>query len=237
MRLALVTRCIAFLLFLFVFLPLAGSAQSVPERYEDFKKKDFVLVYDYAQVLDDNKERFLNERLNALKDSTSNVIVVITHPDFRGDAPYSFASTLGHQWGVGTEKDNGVVVVGKRKVGNAKGEVFIATGYGLEGVIPDAIVNRIIDNEMIPSFKKNDYYGGIALGVEVIGRLATGEIKEYVGNAKKSQRGFPWILFLFIGFAIFSTLGSQAVRAQRYARLNDMTFWAAWILPLRAIIA
>lgn len=56
-----------------------------------------------------------------------------------------------------------------------KGEAFIATGYGLEGAVPDAIARRIVDNEMIPQFKNGDYHAGLLSAVAVIMDLTRGE--------------------------------------------------------------
>ena len=57
------------------------------------------------------------------------------------------------------EKDNGLVILLQPKTATGKGEIFIATGYGLEGVLPDATLNgAVIDNEMIPRFKQGDYF-------------------------------------------------------------------------------
>ena len=55
-------------------------------------------------------------------------------------------------------KDNGILILIKPKKGNEKGQVAIAVGYGLEGVVPDAIASRIIRNEVIPEFQKGRYY-------------------------------------------------------------------------------
>ena len=95
------------------------------------------------------------------------------------------AYQIGKQWGVGqAEFDNGIVVLIKPKRADEGGEVFIATGYGLEGAIPDAVCKRIIEDEMIPHFRENDYYGGTQAALKVLKALASGEIKadRYLGG-------------------------------------------------------
>lgn len=64
----------------------------------------------------------------------------------------------------------------KPKLVDSKGQIFIATGYGLEGVLPDAIVNStVIDYEMMPFFKENNYYGGLLNGIKVIMDITVGK--------------------------------------------------------------
>ena len=124
------------------------------------------LVNDFAGVLSKNEFSNLEETLESFARQTSTQIVVVTVADFDGQDKAEYAFDLGEKWGVGQKgKDNGIVVLLKPKTGNSRGEVFVASGYGLEGVLPDAIINRdVVDNEMIPRFKQNDYYGGLAAG-------------------------------------------------------------------------
>ncbi len=217
---------------------LGGSllAADIPDSYDDFRAKDYVLVYDYADMLTDAEEQRLNSKFNKIKDQTSNVFVVVTHPDFLGDEPFAFATEFGDRLGVGTSKnDNGVVIAIKPKTSKQRGEAFIAVGYGLEGAIPDVYAKRIVDNELIPHFKKNLYYGGIVAGVNVMSKLAMGEINEYMGDSSKSKsRGVPIFAILFLLFTVGGVVGRMGIRTYRYARLNDMSFWAAWALLSQA---
>lgn len=206
-----------------------ANAQS---DYNGLKPTDNRFVYDYAGILDDGFEQAFNRELVAFKDSTSNVIVVVTHPDFFGEAPWRFATDLGHAWGVaGAKRDNGIVVAIKPKTASQKGEMHIAVGYGLEGAIPDAVAKRIVEGEFIPFFRKNDYPRGIRAGVAVLKQFSAGEIKEYVGGKGKRQDpiGIVGVVLLFL-FFFGSVFGIMAIRTLRYARLNNLTFWAAWIL-------
>lgn len=197
--------------------------------YQGLTAQDNRFVYDYANVFDDVFEQQFNQELIAFKDSTSNVIVVVSHPDFFGEAPWKFATDLGHAWGVASaDKDNGIVIVLKPKVGNQRGEVHIAVGYGLEGAIPDAMAKRIVEGEMIPRFKQNDYAGGVYNGTEVLKKLAAGEIKEYAPRASKQSN--PLFLLLFILFFFGIIFGAMALRAHQYAKINHIGFWAAWML-------
>jgi len=129
-------------------------AQEIPEPMQPPR-----LVNDFAGLLNENQWTRLEGKLRNYHDTTSTQIYVVIVNDLLGYDKADFAFRLGEKWGVGQQgKNNGAIILLKPKVGNKRGEVFIATGYGLEDVIPDALANRIIDKEMIPEFKKNDYY-------------------------------------------------------------------------------
>lgn len=137
------------------------------------------LVNDYAGILSFKQAADLERDLVNFNDTTSNQITVVTVSDLKGYSAAEYATRIGLEWKVGQEEfDNGVVVLVKPKIGNSYGEAFIAVGYGLEGAIPDAYATRIVNEVMIPHFKNNDYYSGIAQACDVLMKLASGEISE-----------------------------------------------------------
>ena len=166
-------------------------------------------VYDEGNVLSPAEEQALNYKLNEFTQRTSNVLVVVTVPDFCGTDKSQFAIEFGDQLGIGREdKDNGLVFLVKPKVGNAKGEVFIAVGTGLQGAITDAGTRRIADYEVIPYFKQGSYIGGINAGAETLMRLAEGEISEAEYMAKGEGGGWMIIIF-FIVVIVFIILAQK----------------------------
>jgi len=187
------------------------------------------LVQDYANILSDGQEQSLRQALLAFNDSVSTQILVVTVTNLCDYDKAEFTYTLGQKWGVGQDnKDNGVVIMVKPKTETEKGAVFIAPGYGLEGVLPDAIAKRIVENEMIPSFKKQDYYSGIANAVTTVMSITGGEFTadEY---AKSSgiKNMIPFALFFIIFIVVMIGKGAQT---RRYAATNNMGFLAAWTL-------
>lgn len=187
------------------------------------------LVQDYANVLTDNEEQGLREALIAFNDTVSNQILVVTVTDLCGYDKAQFTYTLGEKWGVGQDgKDNGVVIMVKPKEIDGRGEVFIAPGYGLEGVLPDAIAKRIVENEMIPHFKEKDYYGGIANAVGTVMSITSGEFSAEDYGKKANFKNFLPFLFV-IGMFIFIMI-MKAGKTRQYASTNGMGFWAAWAL-------
>lgn len=96
--------------------------------------------------------------------------------DLHGMDVAQFATQLGHDWGVGQgAKDNGAVILVKPKNEKGNGQVNISAGYGLEPYITDAAASAIIQKEMIPYFKENDYYQGIYNAVTVMMDLCSGK--------------------------------------------------------------
>ena len=194
----------------------------------EWKDPPKTLVLDQADILSSTEERDLERRLVDFNSETSNQILVVTVNTLCGYDQAEFTYELGERWGVGQKKfDNGVVIMVKPHGGQGQRHTFIATGYGLEGAIPDAIAKRIVDKEMIPRFKRGDFNGGINAAVETIMGLAKGEI-DAENYAKKPVPWFPLFFVLLIMFLVFY---SSFRRIRRYSLGHDVSFWTAmWIL-------
>ncbi len=171
------------------------SVFAIPERPQPQR-----LVNDFAGLFSAGQMEALEHELVAFDDSTSNQITVVTVNDLEGYDAAEYATRIGLEWGVGSERfDNGVVVLVKPK-NSSSGQVFIAVGYGLEGAIPDAYAKRIISNEMIPHFMENDYYGGVSAACSTLMGLASGEIsvtREYDEGGDEALI-IALILFMFL---------------------------------------
>ncbi|MDE6872321.1 MAG: TPM domain-containing protein [Bacteroidales bacterium] len=157
-----------------ILLAASLSLYAIPQKPEPQR-----LVYDFAELLTESQAERLERILVAFDDSTSNQIAVVTVTDLEGMPASEYATRTGIEWKVGSSDfNNGVVILVKPKTKESGGEVAISIGYGLEGAIPDVYCKRIIDNEMIPHFRENDYSGGIYAACEVLMKLASGEISE-----------------------------------------------------------
>ena len=117
----------------------------------------------------------LDEFLLDEEKKTSNQIVVLTVPSLDGDDDRRLRrSTCSKPGKLGQKgKDNGVLVVAAIKDRKMRIEV----GYGLEGVLTDALSSQIIRNEIAPQFKAGDYGGGLLAGVTAIDKAIRGEYK------------------------------------------------------------
>jgi uncharacterized protein len=184
-----------------------SQAQEIPPRPVPPR-----LVNDFAGVLSASEAQRLEEKLVSFNNSTSNQITVVIVSSLDGYDKSDYAIRLGHEWGVGQEGfDNGVVVLVKPKAGNERGEAFVAVGYGLEPVITDAASRRIIENEMIPYFRENNYYAGIDAATDVLMSLASKEYSsdEYAPKVSPFVGLIPIIIIFLIIFFISRAGSSQ----------------------------
>jgi len=214
------------LLFL-VLLLLAGQlmASDIPPRPNPPR-----LVNDFAGILTPQQRQSLEYSLRSLNDSTSNQIVVVIVKSLNGLAPNTFATELGQQWQVGQKKfDNGIVVLIRPKYGNSRGRAYIATGYGLESVIPDATAKRIVEFEMIPSFKQGDYYEGIRKATITLMKLSSGEISAKGYNkTHKNTPPFAGLIPIFVIILIFILM--RVSNARSYSVGRGTSFFTAFLL-------
>ncbi|MRR24232.1 TPM domain-containing protein, partial [bacterium] len=91
------------------------------------------LVNDYAGILSPEEAQALENKLVAFDDSTSNQIAVVIVDDLQGYDRSDFAYRVARDWGIGQgDFNNGLLVLVKPKTASSSGQVFIATGYGLE---------------------------------------------------------------------------------------------------------
>ena len=120
-----------------------GSVTPVPDKPTEKK-----LLWDLAGVIDPVTAQEIEDSLENFSRTTSNQILVMTVTSIGGADISEYATQLGRDWGVGHEGDNnGVVILIKVKTENEKGNAFIATGYGVEAVLPDVLCKRIIEKE------------------------------------------------------------------------------------------
>jgi uncharacterized protein len=150
------------------------------------------LVNDFAGMLRPDEQNEIEHKLKVFNDSTSIEISVVIISNIGDYAIDDYAAQLGDAWGIGKKsKDNGVLIL----IAKENRKAFIATGYGMEGVLPDARCKRIITNELIPQFKKSDYYDGIQYTIDAIIQYSS---KEYKADPVEKSGIKPVYVFLFI---------------------------------------
>lgn len=217
-------------LFFFITLAIHGIAQvgCIPEQQNPPR-----LVNDFANVLSPSFESQLENYLIGFNDTTSTQIALVTVDDLCGEEASFFAFDLGEKWGVGNSKfDNGIVILFKPKQKSSKGQAFIATGYGLEGVLPDATTKLIVENEMIPNFKNGQVERGLLQGIQRVIEITGGEYSATNYNSQGSGKGakgsmIPFLFLILVAGIMFAgTFG----RAKKYAKRNDTSIWLALML-------
>ena len=168
------------------------------------------LVNDFASVMTTEQALELECALRLYNDSTSTQLCVVTVESLDDLSPAEYAQQLGEKWGVGQSgKDNGVIILVKKKTEESGGDVFIATGYGVEGLLPDAICKRIVERTMIPKLKEGDYHGAIVEAISEIQKYLSGEFR---ANEINSENLSWWkivlIIIILIMFIVLFTDGN-----------------------------
>jgi uncharacterized protein len=170
------------------------------------KQKPIRLVNDFTNTLTPDQQQALENKLVAFDDSTSTQIAVVIIQSLDGNDISDYNVKLGRAWGVGgKEFSNGVVLL----VSIDDHKLNIATGYGVEGALPDVTCKHIIDNEIVPNFKGNDYYGGIEQGTDAIIQAVKGEYKAPAGYGRKKIISFGRIIFFIIVIILFLIFSSR----------------------------
>lgn len=205
---------------LLLLIALTGLTQQIPDPPDPPR-----LVVDFTGTLDKNQADRLEQMLVAFNDTTSTQILVVMVPSLNGLTKEEFADQLGEKWGVGQKgKNNGIVILVKPKADRERGEARISVGYGLEGAVPDAIANQIVDNEMIPHFKNNDYYSGLVAAVKILMSITAGEYtaEDYAKSTGKGN--FSWLILLLILAFFFIFFRNNKSRYYSAGR-NDIPWW------------
>lgn len=156
---------------LHVFLACCGwatawSAETLPPAPAQY-------FNDYAGVVSAAAAAGLNQQLDQFERQTSNQVVVAVFPKMESASSLEdYTHRVMESWKVGQRiKNNGVglfVFIADRRA-------RIEVNLGLEGALPDAISKRIIEDEMLPLFRTNDYEGGLKAGVTAIQQAIRGE--------------------------------------------------------------
>lgn len=185
------------LLFLFVFLSISTIAQDlVPDQPTG-------MVNDYANMLSQSEEKQLENKLRAYRDTTTNAFVVATIESLQGYPIEEVALKIHNEWNIQYEdRGNGVLIL----ISEQDRAMRIEVGYGLEGAIPDIIAGRIINEILTPSFRANDYYGGLDQSINVLMDLAAGEFEGFPEQTSSGE-GFPidvLIIFIIIIFILIT---------------------------------
>jgi uncharacterized protein len=141
-------------------------------------------INDYAGLIPAERVQALESRLAAFEQETRHQIAVLTIPSLEGDALEDFSIRVAESWKIGQKGfDNGAILL----IAQKERKLRIEVGYGLEGVLPDAIANRIIREVIVPRFRENDYAGGIEAGVNAILQVTKGESLPQRAPASRRQ--------------------------------------------------
>lgn len=140
--------------------PAAAFADELPPRPSPFR-----FVNDQAQLMSPADVRTLESGLRRYADKTGTQLVVVTVPTLGGQDVADYGRALGQAWGIGQrDKNNGIVVL----LGAQEHKVTIQAGEGLRSQITPELTNRVINQQMTPSFKEGRYFAGLRSGLNAL---------------------------------------------------------------------
>jgi len=159
------------------------------------------IVNDFAGMLNSSELETLERKLVSYNDTSSTQIAVVTERSLEGDDIFDYTIRLAKAWGIGqADKNNGILIY----IALDDRKMYIQTGYGAEGFLPDAISKRIIENILKPAFKEQRYYDGIDRATSAIISYGAGEYKaDERSKGGESSGGFGTLFLLLIIFFIF----------------------------------
>lgn len=199
-----------YFLFVFVLSATFSFAQSdnIPERPSPQRMYNN-LSKEFPQFISAAEQDQLERRLVAFNDSTSNQIAIVIVDDLGGMDVNGFATELFNKWGIGRAKNNNGVLLLVKPTGKGNDKkIYISTGRGLEAVIPDIAAKHIIEEEIVPEFKNQNYAAGLNRAVDKIMGLAKGEFNsdEYAGQGRGIKGNLKYIIIGIVILLILSRI-------------------------------
>ena len=156
-------------------------------------------VNDFAGLLSPAAKSQIETFLRNFDASDSTQVVVVTVPNLQGEPVDMVALQIAEAWKIGQKgKDNGALLL----IGKEDRKMRIEVGRGLEGKLTDLLAGRIVDNEIAPRFKKGDFEGGIAAGVNAIAQSVRGEYKGTGKAGGRKKNAGVWWLFPLLFFVL-----------------------------------
>ena len=170
-------------------------------------------VTDLTGTLSAEQQSALEAKLAQFEQQKGSQIAVLLVPTTQPEEIEQYSIRVVDAWKLGRKKvDDGVLIL----VAKNDRKMRIEVGYGLEGVIPDAVAKRIVAEVMTPRFKQGDFYGGIAAAADALIGLINGEAlpapsAQRQASSNNSWTGMlPFLLFgaLIVGGLLRAMLGS-----------------------------
>lgn len=162
---------------------------------------------DLTQTLSQEELAAIDTKLAALEKAKGSQVVLLVLPTTGAESIEQFSIRVAEKWKIGRKGiDDGVILI----VAKDDRKLRIEVGYGLEGALPDVICKRIIDEQIVPHFKAQDFNLGINAGLDAIIKLINGEpLPEPAGNSNDLQNLSGWAMVGIIAFlSIFIVVGT-----------------------------
>ena len=227
-------RALALAFFLFACLPAwAQQAAAIPALTSP--------VVDATGTLSAEQKQQLEQQALALQQRKGSQLQVLVVSSTQPETIEQYTQRVFDQWKLGREGvDDAVILV----VAKDDRRVRVQPGYGLEGAIPDAIANRVIQEYLAPKFRAGDFGGGIADATAQLVKLIDGEplpapVSDNRGNG---GNGGGWIFALFAAFIAASIVRGVFGKAPKGVRslftggaAGGVTWLLSSLIPLAGI--
>jgi uncharacterized protein len=189
-------------------LTLTGAAQAAEFQVPALSGP----VVDEAKIIDPRSSQVLESAIRALRDKGGSQLTVLTVPSLEGLEIEQASIKVTDKWKLGGAKaDKGILLM----VAPKEHKVRVEVGQGLEGVLTDLDSKRIIEESILPLFKRGDYGGGILVGVFQIARKTDPDINlsEYLEGHETNPQGrsFERHPRTFIGLLLLFLLSHPAL--------------------------
>ena len=159
-------------------------------------------VVDQAGILSESVEGQLSAAFKRYETQTSNQVVVATINDLGSKTIAQYGYMLGRHWGIGQEgKNKGLILL----ISKHDRELRIEVGYGLEGLMTDALATSIVHHTIAPFFKRGDFDGGVIAGSNQILEVLSGKKVQLprVSSRKPEQNPLLMGLMIFIFLLLY----------------------------------
>ena len=178
---------------------LFAQTSPIPAKPTQNPAQDFSKSFLSAQEL-----QLLNSRIKAFEDSTSIQVAIFIEKDLPGGDEFERSLAIARSWGIGDkQRNNGVLIY----ISVSERAIFIQTGYGAEGFLPDAIAKRIVEQVLKPNFRAGQNFQGLNQALDVI--FAAGQEDAFPkkrGN-KQEDTSLSTLIFLLLllAFIIYTS--------------------------------
>jgi uncharacterized protein len=200
-------------------LALVGSAMAEP-RFPELTGR----IVDEAGLVKYDDRKVIEADLAALEAKSTDQIVVVTLKSLQGYPIEDYGYQLGRKWGIGQKgKNNGILLI----VAPNERKVRIEVGRGLEPLMTDLMSAMIIQNRMLPVFRRGDYSAGIKVGVHDIADVLLGdadEVKERARGSAKPRSGIDTEALIILAFWI-AIIAFFVYMQRRQTRTVHHTGW------------
>ncbi|HSD97690.1 MAG TPA: YgcG family protein [Sulfuricaulis sp.] len=196
-------------------------------------------ITDLTGTLSPSQRDTLERELQAFESRKGSQIAVLIVPTTQPEAIEQYSLRVAEAWKLGRKGiDDGVLLL----VAKDDRELRIEVGYGLEGVIPDAVAKRVVSEIIIPFFKQGDFYGGIHAGVARLIRLVDGEPLPPLQARDNSWSGIfdyaPFIIIAaFVGGGMLRALFGRLIGGSVAGGVTGLILWFIAGSALMALIA